>query len=96
MRLISREFLRSLRSHALLVLRQDQEAVRPKRALALLLPGGACALRPRRCVALPARSGRSRHEPAAEIARAVLEACRAWSESDLADDCAVVVIKRTA
>jgi serine phosphatase RsbU (regulator of sigma subunit) len=30
-----------------------------------------------------------------EIAEAVLAACRAWSEGDLTDDLAVVVIERT-
>jgi serine phosphatase RsbU (regulator of sigma subunit) len=34
--------------------------------------------------------------PAGELARAVLADCRAYSRGDLADDCALVVIKRTA
>jgi len=32
--------------------------------------------------------------PAQEIAAAVLAACRAYAGGDLADDCAVVVIRR--
>ena len=32
--------------------------------------------------------------PAAEIARMVIEDCRSWAHGQLADDCAVVVIKR--
>jgi serine phosphatase RsbU (regulator of sigma subunit) len=34
--------------------------------------------------------------PAAEIAQAVLEDCRTFARGDLVDDCAVVVVKRTA
>ena len=30
-----------------------------------------------------------------ELAAAVLDACRSWSGGDLADDCAVVVLRRT-
>ena len=38
-----------------------------------------------------------RHErPAEQIARAVLDDCRAFARGELADDCAVVVVKRTA
>jgi serine phosphatase RsbU (regulator of sigma subunit) len=33
--------------------------------------------------------------PAAELARAVVEDCRAFTDGDLTDDCAVVVIRRT-
>jgi serine phosphatase RsbU (regulator of sigma subunit) len=33
--------------------------------------------------------------PAAQLAQAVLEDCRAFARGDLADDCAVVVVKRT-
>jgi serine phosphatase RsbU (regulator of sigma subunit) len=33
--------------------------------------------------------------PAAEIARVVIEDCRSWAEGQLADDCAIVVLKRT-
>jgi serine phosphatase RsbU (regulator of sigma subunit) len=33
--------------------------------------------------------------PAAELARAVVEDCRAFTGGDLTDDCAVVVIRRT-
>jgi serine phosphatase RsbU (regulator of sigma subunit) len=33
--------------------------------------------------------------PAAELAQAVLDDCRAFARGDLADDCAVVVVKRT-
>jgi serine phosphatase RsbU (regulator of sigma subunit) len=37
------------------------------------------------------------HElPAAAIAEAVLEDCRTFARGELADDCAVVVVKRTA
>ena len=35
-----------------------------------------------------------RGRPAGEIAQAVLEACRAFADGDLADDCAVVVVAR--
>jgi serine phosphatase RsbU (regulator of sigma subunit) len=35
-----------------------------------------------------------RGRPAEEIAQAVLEACRAFADGDLADDCAVVVVAR--
>jgi serine phosphatase RsbU (regulator of sigma subunit) len=38
----------------------------------------------------------SRTLPPAEIARAVVDACRAFAGGELADDCAVVVIKRHA
>ena len=34
--------------------------------------------------------------PPAELARAVLDDCRAWGGGNLGDDCAVVVIRRTA
>jgi sigma-B regulation protein RsbU (phosphoserine phosphatase) len=34
--------------------------------------------------------------PAAELARAVVDDCRAFTGGDLTDDCAVVVIRRTA
>jgi serine phosphatase RsbU (regulator of sigma subunit) len=34
--------------------------------------------------------------PAAAIAQAVLEDCRTFARGDLVDDCAVVVVKRTA
>jgi serine phosphatase RsbU (regulator of sigma subunit) len=37
-----------------------------------------------------------RELPAQEIARAVLEDCRAFAEGELADDCAIVVVKRVA
>jgi serine phosphatase RsbU (regulator of sigma subunit) len=37
-----------------------------------------------------------RGRPASEIAQAVLEDCRAFAGGDLLDDCAVVVVKRTA
>jgi serine phosphatase RsbU (regulator of sigma subunit) len=37
-----------------------------------------------------------RERPAQEIAQAVLRDCRAFAEGELADDCAVVVVKRTA
>ena len=33
--------------------------------------------------------------PVAELARTVIEDCRAWAHGELADDCALVVIKRT-
>ncbi|HSC93028.1 MAG TPA: SpoIIE family protein phosphatase [Gaiellaceae bacterium] len=33
--------------------------------------------------------------PASALARAVIEDCRAWAQGELADDCAVVVLKRT-
>ena len=33
--------------------------------------------------------------PAADIARVVIEDCRSWAEGQLADDCAIVVLKRT-
>jgi sigma-B regulation protein RsbU (phosphoserine phosphatase) len=33
--------------------------------------------------------------PAAELARAVVDDCRAFTGGDLTDDCAVVVIRRT-
>ncbi|HWH06609.1 MAG TPA: GAF domain-containing SpoIIE family protein phosphatase, partial [Gaiellaceae bacterium] len=36
-----------------------------------------------------------RELPAGELAEAVLADCRAWSRGELADDCALVVIKRT-
>jgi sigma-B regulation protein RsbU (phosphoserine phosphatase) len=36
----------------------------------------------------------NRHLPAEELALAALDSCRAWSEGELADDFAVVVIKR--
>jgi GAF domain-containing protein len=36
----------------------------------------------------------SRHLPAAEVAQAALESCRGWTDGELADDFAVVVIKR--
>jgi serine phosphatase RsbU (regulator of sigma subunit) len=39
---------------------------------------------------------RERRRPAGQIARAVLDDCRAFSRGELADDCAVVVVKRTA
>jgi serine phosphatase RsbU (regulator of sigma subunit) len=39
---------------------------------------------------------RERRLPAEQIARAVLDDCRAFSRGELADDCAVVVVKRTA
>jgi serine phosphatase RsbU (regulator of sigma subunit) len=39
----------------------------------------------------------TRHElPAEELAQAVLEDCRAYGGGDLADDCAIVVVRRTA
>jgi serine phosphatase RsbU (regulator of sigma subunit) len=38
---------------------------------------------------------RKRELPAAELAQAVLAECRAYAGGDLADDCAVVVIKKT-
>jgi serine phosphatase RsbU (regulator of sigma subunit) len=37
-----------------------------------------------------------RARPAEEIAQAVLANCRAFSRGELADDCAVVVVKRVA
>jgi serine phosphatase RsbU (regulator of sigma subunit) len=37
-----------------------------------------------------------REHPAEQIARAVLDDCRAFSRGELADDCAVVVVRRTA
>jgi serine phosphatase RsbU (regulator of sigma subunit) len=37
-----------------------------------------------------------RERPAQEIAGAVLKDCRAFAEGELADDCAIVVVKRTA
>ena len=39
--------------------------------------------------------GGARELPAGQIARAVLADCRAFAGGDLADDCAIVVIKRT-
>ena len=39
---------------------------------------------------------RKRALPATELAQAVLEECRAFAGGELADDCAVVVIRRTA
>jgi serine phosphatase RsbU (regulator of sigma subunit) len=39
---------------------------------------------------------RKRELPAAELAQAVLAECRAFAGGELADDCAVVVIRRTA
>ncbi|HSL63372.1 MAG TPA: PP2C family protein-serine/threonine phosphatase, partial [Gaiellaceae bacterium] len=36
-----------------------------------------------------------RARPAGELARTVIEDCRAWGEGELADDCAVVVLRRT-
>jgi serine phosphatase RsbU (regulator of sigma subunit) len=33
--------------------------------------------------------------PPGEIARIVIEDCRSWAEGELADDCALVVLKRT-
>jgi serine phosphatase RsbU (regulator of sigma subunit) len=36
-----------------------------------------------------------RHRPADEIARTVIEDCRSWAHGELADDCALVVLKRT-
>jgi len=39
---------------------------------------------------------RARALPAKQIARAILADCRAFGSGDLADDCAIVVIKRTA
>jgi hypothetical protein len=39
---------------------------------------------------------RARHLPAKQLARAVVADCRAFGSGDLADDCAVVVIKRVA
>jgi serine phosphatase RsbU (regulator of sigma subunit) len=39
---------------------------------------------------------RKRDLPAAELAQAVLAECRAFAGGELADDCAVVVIKRLA
>jgi serine phosphatase RsbU (regulator of sigma subunit) len=38
---------------------------------------------------------RNRVLPAAELARAVLDDCRAYARGDLVDDCAVVVVKRS-
>jgi sigma-B regulation protein RsbU (phosphoserine phosphatase) len=35
-------------------------------------------------------------EPAEELARAVMADCRAWSGGELADDCALVLIKRSS
>ena len=37
----------------------------------------------------------NRTRPPAEIARTVIEDCRSWAEGELADDCALVVLKRT-
>jgi serine phosphatase RsbU (regulator of sigma subunit) len=37
-----------------------------------------------------------RHFPAGELAQVVLDDCRAFARGELADDCAVVVVKRTA
>jgi serine phosphatase RsbU (regulator of sigma subunit) len=45
---------------------------------------------------LDALLARNAERPARELAQAVLEDCRRWSGGDLADDCAVVVIRRTA
>jgi phosphoserine phosphatase RsbU/P len=39
---------------------------------------------------------KARDLPAAELAQAVLEDCRAFARGELADDCAVVVVKKTA
>jgi sigma-B regulation protein RsbU (phosphoserine phosphatase) len=36
----------------------------------------------------------NRHDSAQQVAQAVLEDCRAFARGELADDCAVVVIKR--
>jgi serine phosphatase RsbU (regulator of sigma subunit) len=44
---------------------------------------------------LDASASEHRALPAAEIARLLIEDCRAWSEGELADDCALVVLKRT-
>jgi serine phosphatase RsbU (regulator of sigma subunit) len=33
--------------------------------------------------------------PAGELAQSVLDDCRAFARGELADDCAVVVVKRT-
>jgi serine phosphatase RsbU (regulator of sigma subunit) len=45
---------------------------------------------------LDALLSEQRERPAQELARAVLEDCRAFAEGELADDCAVVVVKRVA
>jgi serine phosphatase RsbU (regulator of sigma subunit) len=39
---------------------------------------------------------RSAGEPAEEVANAVLAACRGFAGGDLADDCAIVVLRRSA
>jgi serine phosphatase RsbU (regulator of sigma subunit) len=39
---------------------------------------------------------KARNLPATELAQAVLEDCRAFARGELADDCAVVVVKKTA
>ena len=39
---------------------------------------------------------KARDLPATELAQAVLEDCRAFARGELADDCAVVVVKKTA
>jgi serine phosphatase RsbU (regulator of sigma subunit) len=45
---------------------------------------------------LDALLARHRELPPEELARKVLDDCRAFAEGELADDCAVVVVKRTA